>query len=233
MAGRPGEMNDIENGNDFYMDLEKSRTHEEMWKEFYQKRFPGYRELINTQDTKCQLQQDGVDRIVIDSDGTRISIEEKVLNDVHNEICFEWLSNSLTRKPGWIEQNLLCDYLAYAFAPTKEIYFYEWRALRKVWIEYGEYWKKSLGCKQIESKTMSRNGYSYLTYSCAVPIYIVDQCYREALIHKCIEPVNTRLLDDQEYLQIKEEIQKRKNETPEEKAKRANQRLKELKDGKI
>jgi len=226
-------MEKFEDGSSYFFDdLNRSREYEPMWIEFYQKKFPGYLHIESTQETKLNKskeQNDGIDRIITEADGTRTFVEEKIVLNVYDEISFEWMSNDVSGKPGWIEDEYLCNYLAYAFIPIKTIYFYDWKALKKMWKKYGEHWKKSKGCKQIVKTTTMPNLYTYRSLSTAVPIYIVDQCYKEMLIKKCVETVSTQLISDQERIDIMDEILRIKNETPEEKQKKLIKRIKELK----
>lgn len=227
-------MNEIDyyddEDTDFEQKQEIGRKYEPMWLEYYHKRFPDFIKQEKVKETKNFAQDNGIDRIIYRTGNTKTFIEEKIIDNVYPHIAFEWLSNSVTGAPGWIEKDLLCHYLAYAFGPIKTVYFFNWQALRNVWIKYGEMWKKSNGCVQIRKRTISKTtGYSYYTFCCAVPIYIVEQVYQEALIKLCIEPISMRLIDDKTYMEILDEIERKKNKTSEEKRKQVAERIKQIK----
>ena len=217
----------MKNEETTYQDkLKVSHMYEEMWHKFYDVKFPGNKEILVITDNDIQRQ--GVDKIITTSNDTRVFVEEKTLLDVHDEICFEWLSNSVSGESGWIEKPLICNYLAYAFAPIETVYLFEWRVLQAMWKKYGDIWKSSNGCKQIVSTTVGKY-YTYQTYATCVPIFIVEQCYMEIMITGITESHKTTLISEDELMKKMISINEIKNETAEHKQKRAAERVREIK----
>jgi hypothetical protein len=113
-----------------------------------------------------QAQMLGIDRAVSLSSGKTIYIDEKKRRKNYSDILIEYISNDGRNTPGWIEKDLMIDYLAYAFMPDKRVYLFDWLMLRRAWKHYSELWKS----KYYIAK--ANNGY-YKTISVAVPIEVV------------------------------------------------------------
>lgn len=232
ITGRYGVMN--EEGKTFEESSKIARDNEQMWIEYYQKKYPGC-DPIKTKEEKSILQDGGVDRIIIKVDGQQETADEKTLQNVYDEIALEYISNSTTNSPGWICKPLICDSINYAFAPTKEIYSFNRIVLQKVWKKYGNKWletaKKNIlgGPHIVISETKLRNGLNYLSYSCAIPIYILEQVYKEELIKSCIDPIRYCLYDDQEYYNKLKNYKENKDNVGDINRKIIAKRIKEIK----
>jgi hypothetical protein len=219
----------------FGQSLKVAQKYEPMWLEYYSKKFPNYQKLIKTKEEKSLLQDAGVDRIIITEEGQQITFDEKTLQNVYNEFAFEYISNSLTNSPGWINKPLICDYINYAFGPTQEIYAFNRVVIQSVWKKYGSLWltsaKKNIsgGPYIIKKETPVGYGMSYLTYNCAIPKYIIEQLYKDELLKPCINPLRYCLLDDEKYIETLKEYNIEKNKSPEEKRKEVAKRIKQLK----
>jgi len=117
----------------------------------------------------------GIDRIIMLANGQSISIDEKKRGKVYGDILLEYISVDTTGAPGWIEKDLVIDYLAYAFIPSKRCYLFPWLLLRRAWRQFGEGWKEKY-CKIIAQN----NGYQ--TISVAVPIEILQAAVASACV---------------------------------------------------
>jgi hypothetical protein len=139
------------------------------WQDVYRQAFPtmGYTYVIAKDGW---AQRGGVDRVVCLESGKQFHIEQKVRRPVYNDILLEYWSNAEARKPGWIAQDALTDYLAYAFLPTKRCYLFDWATLRRVWLHHRGAWVRA-GKRNMDGFrhiVAPNDGYS--TVSVAVPI---------------------------------------------------------------
>ena len=160
--------------NEFVADLAYSNDDELFWDSVYRKAFPN---LVchKMADGDHPTQRQGIDRILLLSNGRTLYVDEKKRRRDREDILLEYCSNDRTGAPGWIEKDLAIDYMAYAFMPSRRVYLYPWQMLRRVWIAFGEQWKKE--CDIIPAPN---NGYT--TYSVAVNIPILNSAVRRAMV---------------------------------------------------
>jgi len=215
-----------------FNDKNKStREFDETLKKFFHQKWPGMiREIIKTPDDHKSADQDnGIDWVVVLSAGTRLYIEVKYLLKTHEEILFEHTVDLTQGKPGWIEKPLFSDYLFYIFAPTQEIYMFNFKILQTVWFNNKERWMNGEdGAFEIETPTRTNN-YLYYTLSTCVPIQVVLDEYKKENISRVIEPVYHCLLSQAELLKARDLQETLKKGTREAKQEMAIKRIKELK----
>jgi hypothetical protein len=147
---------------------------EPFWEAAYRKMFPNMVNMMGGPgDTDSQRQ--GVDRVILLSNNHVLRIDEKKREKVYDDILLEYVSVDTTGAPGWIEKDLAIDFLAYAFMPTRQVYFFPWTLLRRAWNRYGEEWKRDYGKREAHN-----NGYK--TLSCPVPISVLGN----AVVRVCL-----------------------------------------------
>jgi len=150
--------------HDFQERLEYSETasDEDFWDAVYRKAFPDmlWHKLCSG-DT--QSQRLGIDRLVFLKSGRVLAVDEKKREKEYPDILLEYLSNDQTGALGWIEKDLLIDYLAYAFMPPRRVYLFPWDMLRRAWLHYKSEW-----LQKYKIPPARNNG--YCTHSVAVPI---------------------------------------------------------------
>jgi len=152
---------------------EKS-SDEPFWFEVYKNAFPNIVNIMSCPgDTKSQ--RDGIDRIVLLTSGKIIKIDEKKREKEYKDILLEYLSNDYTGAVGWIEKDLLIDYLAYAFMQTKKVYIFPWDILKRVWYENKKEWLEKYKIPPAQNK-------GYKTFNVAIPIEILSNKIKEALV---------------------------------------------------
>lgn len=135
---------------------------ESFWMAVYQKAFPSLvGSIANTKDNEAQRK--GIDRVLLLGNGTILKIDEKKRPRDYPDILLEYISNDRTGAVGWIEKDLAIDLLAYAFMPSKKVYFLDWQALRRAWHNHREDWLSN--CKRIPAENAG-----YTTWSVAIPI---------------------------------------------------------------
>ncbi len=169
--------------NNFIVDKEFSDEVSAMgfWDRVYDKAFV---DVEHTEIcTNKYWQKQGVDRVVYLSNGHTYHIDEKTRRRVWPDILLEYVSNDTTGALGWMEKELSLDYLAYAFLPTKKVYFFPWPMLRRAWNFHKDEWIDL-------AKSHDNNGYrivaadnpGYTTWSVAVPIKTLREKVHTATI---------------------------------------------------
>jgi hypothetical protein len=147
-----------------------SKDHDDFWEPIYRKAFPYFREMQTCNDR--ELQKMGIDRRLVFPLGNVLTFDEKLREtDEYPDILLEYLSNDQFGTPGWMEKNLKCDYIAYAWLSTGNCWFLSFPALKFVWDSLGEIWKKRYVPHKYAWNTDNRQGcVDYRTWSVAVPI---------------------------------------------------------------
>lgn len=151
--------------NDFRTDLAwaNSEKLEPFWLDVYKEFFTDLHHMTGTIGD-MEMQRVGIDRVVTLGNGKNYFIDEKLLRHHYDEISLEFVSvhDDGRRTRGWMEKPLAIDYLAYAFAPSRTCYLFDWPSLRRCWRYYGEKWKS-------EYKIIASENKRYTTFCVAVP----------------------------------------------------------------
>lgn len=150
--------------HNFRESLRRSHEYEDApwWEEVYQKAFPTLAAMPSMRSDGW-AQRGGIDRILVLADGTTLTIDEKVREKDYPDFCLEYWSDRKRRKPGWIAKDLTCDYIAYAFVPSRTCYLLPFQLLRAAWRDQHEAWVRAYD--KIEAINEG-----YVTVSVAVPI---------------------------------------------------------------
>ncbi len=157
-----------------------------IWKEIYEKAFPGCIMVDHRQDGYHQ--RAGIDRSLILPSSKQILVDEKVrgrnkkTGKVYTDIALEFISNDRTGAPGWVCKPLAADYIAYAIAPLGKAYLLPVLDLQAAWRSCGECWRQ----KYFIVKALN-NGYT--THSVGVP---PKEIFREIVRVHCVifSPIN-------------------------------------------
>lgn len=139
----------------------QSTRNEDFWLACYKVAFPDNVGCFPTVDDS-ESQRKGVDRLIHMATGKTLYIDEKVRETYYPDILLEYVSSSTTNSPGWVEKQLLIDYLAYAFLPTRTVYLLPWLSLQRAWRENKGHWLKKYGTIRAHNRT-------YDTLCCPVP----------------------------------------------------------------
>lgn len=132
------------------------------WEETYRRAFPGFAGMVSVRDDGW-AQRGGIDRVITLKSGRVITVDEKVRDGSWGDILLERWSDEARRVPGWVQKDLACDFIAYAFAPEQTCYLIPFLPLRRAWIEHGRTW-----CRR--HPTIRAQNAGYVTASIAVPI---------------------------------------------------------------
>ena len=162
--------------NYFQEDLAFSHKAEDLsiWKEIYQKAFPGFLDMISYRDSGDH-QKAGIDRGVYLKNAKEVLIDEKVRRGDYKDIALEFISNDRTGALGWVCKPLRADFIAYTILSLQTCYLLPVRQMQQAWAENQDQWKKSYTTKKAPNE-----GYS--THFCPVPVdvlyYAIGQCLR-------------------------------------------------------
>ncbi len=107
-------------------------------------------------------QRGGIDRVLTLACGRTYTVDEKVrLKDWPDILLEEW-SDEARHAPGWAQKPLACDFIAYAFAPSRRCYLLPVAPLQRAWRIHGEEWAATFGRRR------ARNP-GYMSASVPVP----------------------------------------------------------------
>ncbi len=154
--------------------LSSSIADEAFWFGLYKEIFPNLVSAVAIEAKDRWAQRAGIDRRLVMSDGSTVTVEEKVRSSVYPDFCLEYWSDRERRKPGWIAKDLDCDYIAYVFLPTRECYLLPFGLLRRAWRENYREWTRSY--RKVEAKNRD-----FTTVSVAVPIPVVKEAIWRAM----------------------------------------------------
>lgn len=144
--------------------LAKSNTYADApwWAEVYRKAFPGF-DVMQCMRSDGWAQRAGIDRRIHLNSGKTIEVDEKVRERDWPDFLLERWSDEGRRTPGWIQKDLRCDFIAYAFVPSRVCHLLPFPLLRRAWTKHGRAW-----AQRHETVRARNNG--YVTASVAVPI---------------------------------------------------------------
>ena len=146
------------------------------WEEVYRKAFINFKSMVYMEDLTWQKR--GVDRVIQLEQNTGppklVTVDEKTRRKAYPDILIEFLSSREDNRPGWVEKPLYCDYLAYAFLPTKTCLLIPFSQLQAAWRENRVDWVE-------EFKTREAINPGYTTISCPVPIPVLKRSLLEAM----------------------------------------------------
>jgi hypothetical protein len=149
---------------------------EHFWEEAHQAFFPKCYGSQTTDDgTKNEWQAAGVDRVVHVEGGRTYFVEEKERDAEWGDFLLEVYSDEERQSPGWINKELACDYVAYAFRSTGKVYYLPWLLLKRAWTLNSEKWLDKArfgedGFGLHRSSTGTSPGGAYTTLNVSVPI---------------------------------------------------------------
>jgi hypothetical protein len=159
------------NEHDFRESLALSAAHENApwWASIYSRAFPGHLSAVSVRDDGW-AQRAGIDRVVTLKSGKTVTIDEKVRARSYGDIALEQWSDLARRVPGWMQKDLGCDFIAYAFVPDSRCYLFPFLTLRRAWLEKGAEWIALAKQGKRGFRIVDATNRGYVTRSVAVPI---------------------------------------------------------------
>jgi hypothetical protein len=169
--------------HDFHKSLALSHKYSDApwWMAVYKLAFPNLLKAVDIRDDGW-AQRGGIDRQLILKSGKVISIDEKVRLKDWGDILLERWSDQRQKTPGWVQKDLACDYIAYAFVPSQRCYMLPFQQLRKAWLTNGRKWIMKASQKADGFKTVLADNDKYVTESIAVPTGILMKSIQDAMI---------------------------------------------------
>lgn len=159
--------------NHFEPDLKYSLAgrDEPFWDAVYKKAFPNLSHTRLCHDLDAQRQ--GIDRLLYLANGKTLAVDEKKRRRSYNDVLLEYLSNSRTGAPGWMEKDLAIDWLAYAFMDARRVYLFSWPMLKRTWLHFKPIWIDAARQEVNGFKIVAASNPGYTTYSIAVPLNLL------------------------------------------------------------
>lgn len=156
--------------NEFKPDLQYSLAgrDEPFWDAVYKKAFPTLSHARLCHDLDAQRQ--GIDRLLVLTNGKTLAVDEKKRRWSYDDVLLEYLSNSRTGAPGWMEKDLAIDWLAYAFMDTRRVYLFSWPMLQRTWLHFKPTWIDAARQELNGFRIVAASNPGYTTYSIAVPL---------------------------------------------------------------
>lgn len=139
------------------------------WLEIYKKHFRDFSAMVS-HSGDGYWQRLGIDRTIVLKTGQIFYVDEKIRYTEYNDILLEIWSSLEDRIEGWIEKDLLADYIAYAFKKSGRCYFLPVIPLKKVWRDNGEKW---FDIYPKPEAVNSQYGRKWTTTSIAIPIDVL------------------------------------------------------------
>lgn len=139
------------------------------WGDVYRQFFPTLAAMVNVRDDGPQ-QRSGIDRVLTLSSGRVIRVDEKVRAEDWQDFCLEYWSDKEGRRPGWVAKDLECDFIAYAFIPSRRCYLLPFMTLRTAWQRHGREWVDRARLHAPGYRIVKADNARYTTVSVAIPI---------------------------------------------------------------
>jgi hypothetical protein len=151
------------------------------WLPVYRKAFPTLRACVDVRADGWH-QRAGVDRVLTLRDSTIIRVDEKVRCEDWPDIALEVWSDEQRQIPGWACKDALCDYIAYAFEPSRTCYLLPFLLLRRsLELNKHEWWPAGRAGRDGFRLVRAQNR-SWTTLSLAVPIAVLLGAIRDAMV---------------------------------------------------
>lgn len=170
--------------HNFHQSLAVSHQHADApwWQRVYAAAFPGFGSMLCVRNDGW-AQRGGVDRVITLKSGRTVTVDEKVRTKDWGDILLERWSDKKRRIPGWVQKDLACDYIAYAFIPSQRCYMLPFLQLRKAWTERGREWiARAEEQSDYEYTLVEADNGSYVTESIAVPIPKLMDAISDAMV---------------------------------------------------
>lgn len=162
------------------------------WEEVYRVAFPDMLSMVDLRHDGWH-QKAGRDRAIVLGSGKTIYVDEKARSETYPDILIEvWsiypkskppsLECVTGAKPGWAADGSKdCDWLAYAFVPTRVCHLLPFLAVRAALERFKTAWAACASSKTLGFRWVPGENGSYTTWSIAVPITRLKSQMSEAL----------------------------------------------------
>jgi len=182
-ASSPGRFGVPPKVHDFATSLALSNSYADApwWLDIYRRAFPSLVSAVSVRDDGW-AQRGGIDRVLTLACGRTYSVDEKVRTNDWPDILLEQWSDEQRRSPGWVQKPLACDFIAYAFAPSRKCYLLPVVPLQRAWRQRGRCWVAQFGQRR------ARNP-GYVSASVPVPIDVLMPAMMDAMLVRLVDSV--------------------------------------------
>ncbi len=139
------------------------------WPKVYANAFPGFVSMVSVRSDGW-AQRGGIDRVITLKSGRTVTVDEKVRSQSYGDILLERWSSRERKSEGWIQKDLACDFIAYAFIPDERCYLFPFLPLRAAWLANGRDWIAQAESGADGFRVILARNEGYTTESIAVPI---------------------------------------------------------------
>jgi hypothetical protein len=144
------------------------------WLDLYRRAFPSLISAVSVRDDGW-AQRGGIDRVITMASGRVYTVDEKVRSHDWPDILLEQWSDEARKAPGWIQKPLACDFIAYAFAPSRRCYLLPVVPLQRSWRLFGRGWLDTYGQRRAPNR-------GYVSTSVPVPIDVLLSRMSDAMV---------------------------------------------------
>ena len=144
------------------------------WQDTYRRAFPTMVSAVSVRQDGW-AQRGGIDRVITLASGRVYTVDEKVRSHDWPDILLERWSDEARGSPGWVQKPLACDFIAYAFAPSRRCYLLPVAPLQRAWRLNGREWIERYG----ERRALNPG---YCSASVPVPIAALMQAIAAAMV---------------------------------------------------
>ena len=164
--------------HDFASSLRFSQdsANEPFWLKVYEQAFPNLHSTVYVRGDGW-AQRGGIDRVLTLKSGKTLNVDEKIRKKVYKDILLERWSDMERSGAGWMQKDLACDFIAYAFKPNQTCYLLPFQTLRAAWLKYGRDWIETY--TRIHAKNRG-----YVSEGIAIPINVLMEALQDVMVVK-------------------------------------------------
>ena len=162
--------------HDFRASLALSQSHADApwWLDLYRIAFPTLLSAVSVRDDGW-AQRGGIDRVLTLACGRTYTVDEKVRSQDWPDVLLEQWSDEARRSPGWVQKPLACDFIAYAFAPSRRCYLLPVAPLHRAWRMRGRGWIECYGQRRAQNT-------GWVSASVPVPVDVLMSAMIDAML---------------------------------------------------
>ncbi len=162
--------------------MSEAHADAEWWLDLYRRAFPSMTSSVSVRQDGW-AQRGGIDRVITLASGRVYTVDEKVRAHDWPDILLEQWSDEDRRAPGWVQKPLACDFIAYAFAPSRKCYLLPVVPLQRAWRLSGRQWLVEYGQRRAQNV-------GYTSINVPVPIETLLAAMAAAMLLKSPSPAD-------------------------------------------
>jgi hypothetical protein len=142
-------MNNFNTDLEYSLDISRNKDFDKFYYDIWQGQIKDIEYM--DYETHKEEQLKGIDKKLILKNGKAVTIDEKCRRENYNDFFIELVSNTKTKKLGWLYYST-CDYIVYYVEPIRKAYLLPFELLKMAWIENKVEWKKKYPIRQCLNK---------------------------------------------------------------------------------